>query len=632
MKTWKELSIRDKNDIIKVAVQNGISNLDDIRARYNEFAEGGNLYWDGGVQQADNTNVDLGIVPNLPTDDSTESKFYRDLAALSTINNNESQKKEFFPIHLNNITVTPYGNMIGNFTPNTEIHYNGNSAADIVFNNPNLRNWSDSNIREFQELMGLDKDGLIGPLTRGAFNNVKNKHYRVQPTNSTQRIIDFGSQFHPDESNAEFDWSIMPELNSDDGCSRWVTKKYEAVTGDADKAGFYADAWQLLKKIEKAGGAMLFNAYTDDVFKEAKTGEQIKSITKKYLKDNPIDYSQLEAGDVVGMFYPGSSHYDDVLENGTTLNTHVGIIVGKDKDDTPLVQHFVGGSVFTDRVDNPSFGMKITAAVRPNQIKNIEPKWNIGTSKYYLADPNKKGYNNSNMVTYMNSLDGAKETLAEVFPDVDIDELEKRAIGIMKRETDFMTRTQKDIRENWSSPIDASLAVAREIKKDMEGIPESRRSSNLTKTKPASLSTREKVFLGIHSNKDLEKPEIAARAVLYILARNADYFTNLSKVYPTLGLTEDDINNAATLSYNQGMLGLQTLGFDKNGKYAPSEIQELRNLSYLDADRIKDYKSTNYKHIPFGETLFNLFGGEGNYPYISAARNAVENYVIPKNQ
>ena len=41
MKTWNELSIRDKNDIIRVAVQNGITALPDIREKYNEFADGG---------------------------------------------------------------------------------------------------------------------------------------------------------------------------------------------------------------------------------------------------------------------------------------------------------------------------------------------------------------------------------------------------------------------------------------------------------------------------------------------------------------------------------------------------------------------------------------------------------------
>lgn len=46
MKNWNELSIRDKNDIIRVAVQNGITTLPEIRERYNEFAEGGDTQED----------------------------------------------------------------------------------------------------------------------------------------------------------------------------------------------------------------------------------------------------------------------------------------------------------------------------------------------------------------------------------------------------------------------------------------------------------------------------------------------------------------------------------------------------------------------------------------------------------
>ncbi len=96
-------------------------------------------------------------------------------------------------------------------------------------------------------------------------------------------------------------------------------------------------------------------------------------------------------------------------------------------------------------------------------------------------------------------------------------------------------------------------------------MPAKRRSSNLSKTKMESFSPKERNFLGILTPSDLEKPEVAARAVLFLLARNADYFNNLSNTYPSLGLTNADINNAATLSYNQGMTKLQSLGFDKDG-------------------------------------------------------------------
>jgi len=38
---WDALSMAEKSEMMKVAVQNGITNLDDIRKEYNEFAEGG---------------------------------------------------------------------------------------------------------------------------------------------------------------------------------------------------------------------------------------------------------------------------------------------------------------------------------------------------------------------------------------------------------------------------------------------------------------------------------------------------------------------------------------------------------------------------------------------------------------
>lgn len=93
----------------------------------------------------------------------------------------------------------------------------------------------------------------------------------------------------------------------------------------------------------------------------------------------------------------------------------------------------------------------------------MEIKWETGNSKYKLSDPNNKGYNNPQMTAYMDALDGAKSVLSEIFPNVDIDELERRAIGIMKRETDFMTRTVNDVRKDWKNPLDALLANAREL-------------------------------------------------------------------------------------------------------------------------------------------------------------------------
>ena len=47
-KQWQDLSIKEKADMIKVGVKNGLTKMSDIRQKYNEFANGGNLYAPGG--------------------------------------------------------------------------------------------------------------------------------------------------------------------------------------------------------------------------------------------------------------------------------------------------------------------------------------------------------------------------------------------------------------------------------------------------------------------------------------------------------------------------------------------------------------------------------------------------------
>ena len=44
LKKWNELSLAEKAEMMKVAISNGVTNLNDIRKQYNEFAEGGNIY------------------------------------------------------------------------------------------------------------------------------------------------------------------------------------------------------------------------------------------------------------------------------------------------------------------------------------------------------------------------------------------------------------------------------------------------------------------------------------------------------------------------------------------------------------------------------------------------------------
>ena len=46
---WDELSLTEKSEIMKQAVANGITDLNEIKQTYNEYANGGKMYDDGGV-------------------------------------------------------------------------------------------------------------------------------------------------------------------------------------------------------------------------------------------------------------------------------------------------------------------------------------------------------------------------------------------------------------------------------------------------------------------------------------------------------------------------------------------------------------------------------------------------------
>lgn len=52
MGAWDNLSIREKADMMKAAIRNGITTLPEIKQAYNEFAEGGNIYGNGGQKKS----------------------------------------------------------------------------------------------------------------------------------------------------------------------------------------------------------------------------------------------------------------------------------------------------------------------------------------------------------------------------------------------------------------------------------------------------------------------------------------------------------------------------------------------------------------------------------------------------
>jgi|LakMenE18May11ns_1017448.scaffolds.fasta_scaffold9941963_3 peptidoglycan hydrolase-like protein with peptidoglycan-binding domain len=131
--------------------------------------------------------------------------------------------------------------------------------------------------------------------------------------------------------------------------------------------------FSIFKQIEKQGGPQ-----------ERKSGgqvENIKSLQQNLIKD--VSPSSLKVDDVVGIYYPSSSHHEEAFHQagkpyfvsdgkggwkkgntitggkGFGMNTHVGIVGGV-KNGVPLIFHNISGDVYSDPYNKLRGGGKIT--------------------------------------------------------------------------------------------------------------------------------------------------------------------------------------------------------------------------------------------------------------------------------
>lgn len=460
-------------------------------------------------------------------------------------------------------------------------------------------------------------DGILGPKTRGAY-----KKYLMDTEvdgvvgNKTRRAAEAYFNQAAAGKSAEYRSKIRQGV---DGCARFVRQTFEDRFGDAEAGGLSnTDAWQMPMSIVKNGGQLLYNIYDSGDFNKRMTKDTLSTKSKQLTQENPIDLSILQEGDVVGMYVPGSHAMDQAISNGTTFNTHVGLVVGHDKDGMPLIADNVSKHGRVQRADRLG-NFRITVAARPN-------KYESGMDASRFMSPTdrrlrlKGDGGNDVMQSYLNGVDGAKDYLSKVFPMADPDSAALLAGAVQKRETNYMTRRQSDV-----TGTDKIMAEARKFvnkNKDQNSV-----STNNGKLKLTSFTNSERSMLGIRSREDLEKPEIAGRAAMYLMMKYNDYFRRLAAQYPSLELTDDDINALTAMSFNQGPSKLMSQGFDPvTGAYKQSEMDALRMLEPADA-RVKDVSSTNYAHIPVvGELLYNMLE-KGHQPYASSALQHMNDFI-----
>lgn len=477
-----------------------------------------------------------------------------------------------------------------------------------------------------------NKDGVLGKRTREAFKQYY-RDYNVDGVLGDKTIKSYLDKELISDENTGFNTVVSAEGMADQ-CAAWVTKKYDVVTGDQSRqCGVFGNAWTMLKNIEDHGGTMLFNIYNNEDFDNVTDARSLKRATEKNIRNVNMNFKDLQAGDVVGIYVPSSSHHIDVLDGGTTYNTHVGIVVDVE-DGVPIIEHNISGRVRREKATNLTGSVygktAITVAARPRQGEAVRGVMDFQDIKSNLKYPEK--YKNELMDEYVDALASSKDLYKNIFPTVDLNFVEKAAIAITKRETNFMTRKQSDVKKDFNSIADMASAHLRSAWLWATDTPEESRSRDLTKMKFSSLPMNYRTAIGLTDPEQLdEDPTIAGRAVMLFLAKNYEYFSRLAQENPKLGLTKEDIENATILSYNIGLGKLSSLGFNPDGSFNPDELLYLR-VSANPKIRERNMSATNWKHLSkigmegLGEFLYTNTSAyeNGIKPYLASAREQID--------
>jgi len=430
-------------------------------------------------------------------------------------------------------------------------------------------------------------DGKFGPITKAAFKK----------SNQSK------------EPNAMF-FSNIPTKLKEEQCAKGMCQILEQNDVLTEALGVkYRNAWDIKENMDrKKNSTEVYNIYDDPAFKNVKTGNQLVNTTRSVKTKSTTTSDMYKTGDIVGIFWPGSSHHGDVL-NSKTHNTHVGFVSGIENG-VPQITHNVHGDVRTEPYSNLYTGW----IQRPNKNVNLQGvKYNFKEHPVENIDILLDGAEIKKERSYTSSeKNDIKNTIKRVHSDAinlterlgssaDPNWVEAATVGITGVETGIGLR--KNIARNRDDKGNITkLGYAYKDVKD-EDI-----SLGVSKTKFSQLDDFSKAYFNIKSPKDLANNNKAVDVTTYNLIKHYDTFKDYAKQFPELGLTEDDIRSMSILAHNRGTKKLLTIGRrgEKGSKnyYKGSdedmffqEIQKLRDISRRGSVQ-KDISSTNWKYAP----------------------------------
>lgn len=243
-----------------------------------------------------------------------------------------------------------------------------NTKADTSADSPlDLRSMSKNDLRSLQKQL-IRQGWLASTRDDKGFKFADGKYGRL-----TQQAYDNYLKYGKlsEEKQEAFRAQQRLPSHGDTKCTSYTRDRIASIFGwdILDRDSIVGNAWTIVGNTAYKGKS-IYNIYTDPRFDNIKDEATLKKVTKEVIAENPIDYSTMHVGDVVGIFYPDSKKHMEAYRDGTTYNTHSGAVVGYDDDGMPLIDHNIHAVTHRDRADHLFGGAKVTAVARPRSLVN----------------------------------------------------------------------------------------------------------------------------------------------------------------------------------------------------------------------------------------------------------------------
>lgn len=224
---WDRLSLAEKAEMMKVAVNNGIFNLQDIRDKYNEFAEGGFVEanefkgggykpsssvkkristWEGGAMTGAKDPLSGKWGKNRSFEAEADS-FYDALPAgiREQVLNNPELADNLFSYSYN----VGAGNFKKRVVPALERYYSGNGSAQEVANSM----WAsgDKKLRGLRNRRAVEQKGVMDALSPAFMPQAADNTFVYNPYILPQQSTTMLPQMVPDEDVYVSTHEVSPE-------------------------------------------------------------------------------------------------------------------------------------------------------------------------------------------------------------------------------------------------------------------------------------------------------------------------------------------------------------------------------------------------------------------------------------